>query len=69
MGRNFLMKCLCKISIIAHASAMAFSSAITYIAVNQYKKIIQHPYWGKIFPFQDDYAYNLTNSLYISNLL
>ena len=29
---------------------------------------MQHPYWGKIFPFQDDYAYNLICSLYISNL-
>ena len=58
------MKCLCKISIIAHASAMAFSSAITYIAVNQKKKnIIQHPYWGKIFPFQNGYTYSLTSSI------
>ena len=29
------MKCLGKISIITHASAMAFSSAITYIVINQ----------------------------------
>ena len=36
------MKCLCKISIIAHAFAMAFSSAITYIAVNWQRNIIQH---------------------------
>ena len=57
------MKCLCKISIIAHASALAFSSTITYIAVNQKKNIIQHHYWSKIFPFQDDYAYNLTSSI------
>ena len=61
------MKCLCKFSIITHASTMAYSSAITYIAVNQQKNII-HPYWGKIFPFRDDYAYNLIHSLYISNL-
>ena len=33
---------------------MAFSSAVTDI---QQMNIIQHPYWGKIFPFQDDYAY------------
>ena len=39
------------------ASAVAFSSAVTNIAVNQQKNIIQHPYWGKIFPFQDAYAY------------
>ena len=35
------MKHLCKISIITHASAMAFSRAITYIVVNQQKNIIQ----------------------------
>ena len=39
------------------ASAVAFSSAVTNIVVNWQKNIIQHPYWGKIFPFQDDYAY------------
>ena len=37
------MKHLCKFSIIIHASAMAYSSAITYIVVNQQKIIIQHP--------------------------
>ena len=47
---------------------MAYSSAITYVVVNQQKNIIQHPYWGKIFPIQDDYAYNLIHSLYINNL-
>ena len=62
------MKCLCKFSIITHASAMAYSSAITYIAVNQQMNIIEHPYWGKIFPIQDDYAYNLICYLYINNL-
>ena len=62
------MKCLCKFSIITHASAMTYSSAITYIAVNWQKNIIQHPYWGKIYPIQDDYAYNLICSLYINNL-
>ena len=36
---------------------MAFSSAVTNIVVNQQKNIIQHSYWGKIFPFQDDSAY------------
>ena len=29
------MKCICKFSIISHASALAYSSAITYIVVNQ----------------------------------
>ena len=38
------------------ASAIASSSVITDIAVNQQKNVIQHSYWGKIFPFQDDYA-------------
>ena len=36
-------------------SAIAFSSANTDIAINWQKNIVQHPYWGKIFPFQDDY--------------
>ena len=35
------MKCLCKFSIITHAYAMAYSSVITYIGVNQEKNIIQ----------------------------
>ena len=35
------MKCLCKFSIITHASTMAYSSAITYIVVIQQKNIIQ----------------------------
>ena len=47
---------------------MAYSSAITYIVVNRQNNIIQHPYWGKIFPFQDDYVQNLIHSLYISNI-
>ena len=38
-------------------SAIAFSSVITDIVVNWQKNVIQHPYWGKIFPFQDDYAH------------
>ena len=37
------MKCLCTFSIITHASAMMYSSAITYIAVNWQKNIIQLP--------------------------
>ena len=53
---NFLMKYPCKISIITHTSAMAFSSVITYISVNRQKNVVQHLYWGKIFPFLDDYA-------------
>ena len=36
------MKCLCKFSINTHASAVAYSSAITYIVVNWQKNIIQH---------------------------
>ena len=38
------MKYLCKISIITHASAMAFSSVITYILVNRQKNIKQQYY-------------------------
>ena len=41
------MKCLCKFSIITHASAMAYSSAITCIVVNQYKNIIQQESFKK----------------------
>ena len=37
-------------------SAIAFSSAITDIAVYWQKNVIQHPYWGKVFLFQDEYA-------------
>ena len=33
------------------ASAIAFSSDISDIAINWQKNVIQHPYWGKIFPF------------------
>ena len=39
------------------APAVVFSSAVTDIVVNQQKNIIQYPYWGKIFPFWDDYTY------------
>ena len=38
------------------ASATASSSAITAIPVNQQRDILQHPYWGKLFLFQNDYA-------------
>ena len=46
-----LLKCLCEISIITHTFVVAFSSDVTSIAVNRCKNIIQHPHWGKIFPF------------------
>ena len=45
----------CRISIITHAFIVAFNSDVTNIPVNR-QNIIQHPYWGKIFPIQDDYA-------------
>ena len=38
------------------ASATAFISPITAISINQQMNIIQHPFWGKIFLFQDDYV-------------
>ena len=38
-------------------STTAFSSTITAILINQQKNIIQHPYWDKIFLFQNDYAH------------
>ena len=60
------MKCPCKVSIITHTFIVALSSDVTSIAVNWQKNIIQHPYWGEIFPFRYDYAYrNL--SLIIAN--
>ena len=55
------MKYPCKISIITHTSTKVFSRVVTCIAVNQQKNIIQHPYWGEIFPFQYDYAYSFIN--------
>ena len=72
----FLMKYPCKVPIIAHTFIVAFSSDVTGIIVNWQKNIIQHPYWGKIFPFQYDYAYrnllliiaNMT-SLYLTSSL
>ena len=39
--KKFPDEILCKISIITHASAVAFSSVITYIAVNQEENITQ----------------------------
>ena len=51
------------------ASAIAFSSAITDIAVNWQKNITQHPYWGKIFQFWNDYAYISVHSLDNNNPL
>ena len=45
----------CRISIITHAFIVAFNSDVTNIPVNQ-QNVIQHPYWGKIFPIRDDYA-------------
>ena len=36
-------------------------SDATTISVNWQKNIIQHPYWGKIFLFQNDYAYTSSN--------
>ena len=72
----FLMKCPCKVSIITHTFTVAFSSDVTSMMVNRCKNIIQHPYWGKIFPFQYDYAYRnlllmITNmtSLYLTSSL
>ena len=44
------------VCIITHTSAMGL---VVLVLVWQLisKNIIQHPYWGKIFPFQYDYAY------------
>ena len=36
--------------------SFGYSDATT-ILVNWQKNIIQHPYWGKLFLFQNDYAF------------
>ena len=43
-------------SILLITSAITFTSSSTNVAINWQKNIIQHPYWGKTFPFWDDYA-------------
>ena len=70
------MKYPCKVSIITHTLVVAFSSDVTSVTVNWQKNIIQHPYWGEIFPFRYDYAHrnllliivNMT-SLYLNSSL
>ena len=42
---------------IVHGFSHSAYSDATAILVNWQKNIIQHPYWGKIFLFQNDYVY------------
>ena len=54
-------------NIVHGFSHRAYSDA-TAISVNQQKNIIQHPCWGKIFLFQNDYTYislNKPSSFYV----
>ena len=53
---------------IVHGFSHSAYSNATSISVNLQKNIIQHPYWGKIFLAQNDYAYislNKPSSFYL----